>query len=60
MEPFSEYIKDTGYWKHQCFVLCEFDWRKAKDLYENATVKELVELIRGRFHYYNSGIDADT
>lgn len=53
IDSLHDYIHDVGYWKHQCFILCDFDWRRAKDLYENATLEELVELMRGQHHYYN-------
>lgn len=55
MEPFEQYIRDVGYWKHQCYILSDFDWRKAKDMYQNASMEEVVNMIRGRYHYHNSG-----
>lgn len=55
MEPPQRYMDEVGYWKHQCFILCDFDWRKAKDMYDNAPMEEVVQLIRGRYHYYNAG-----
>jgi len=58
MDSMREYINDIGYFKHQCFVLCNFDWRRAKDLYEHATMDELIELIRGKYHYLNDKDDA--